>query len=148
MRPSDEALLAGLAAGDEDAALAFVRRFQRRIFGLAMTILADTAAAEDVAQEAFVRAWRHAQAYDSRRGSVATWLLSIGRNLAIDAVRLQRAKPADPDVVDALLAGASASPADDAILDPRTARDVREALQALPVDQRRALMLAAFAGHT
>ena len=45
---SDEALLAGLASGEPDAAVAFIRRFQRRIFGLAMTILGDTAAAEDV----------------------------------------------------------------------------------------------------
>ena len=57
---SDDALVAGLAAGDSDAASAFVRRFQRRVFGLARTIVADDRAAEDVAQEAFVRAWRHA----------------------------------------------------------------------------------------
>jgi RNA polymerase sigma factor (sigma-70 family) len=129
--------LAGLAAGDADAGLAFVRRFQRRIFGLALTILGDTAAAEDVAQEVLLRAWRHAQAYDPRRGSVATWVLSISRN-----------QPADPETVAALLAGSSEGPADDTILDPQTASDVRQALRDLPTDQRRALMLAAFAGHS
>ena len=56
---SDEALLAGLAAGDADAAAAFVRRFQRRVYGLALTILREPGAAEDAAQEAFVRACRH-----------------------------------------------------------------------------------------
>src|SRR5213083_1259414 len=94
---SDETLLAGLASGEHDAAVAFVRRFQRRVFGLALAILGDPAAAEDVAQEAFARAWRHAAAYDPRRGPVANWLLVITRNLAVDAARLRRALPIDPD---------------------------------------------------
>src|SRR5262249_51521378 len=92
---SDEALLAGLASGESDAAVAFIRRFQRRVYGLAMTILIDSAAAEDAAQETFARAWRHAGAYDPRRGPVATWLLTIARNLAIDSLRLRRADPVD-----------------------------------------------------
>ena len=65
MTSSDEALLAGLAAGDRDAAAAFVRRFQRA-YGLALTIVRDRGEAEDVAQEAFVRAWRYARSYDAR----------------------------------------------------------------------------------
>src|SRR5437773_1693391 len=93
---SDDALVAGLAAGDQDAASAFVRRFQRRVFGLARTIVADDRAAEDVAQEAFMRAWRHAGAYDARRGSVVSWLLTITRNLAIDSVRVRRPIAFDP----------------------------------------------------
>jgi RNA polymerase sigma-70 factor (ECF subfamily) len=94
--PSDEALLAGLAAGDERAAATLVRRYQARVFGLALTMLGDPEAAEEVAQEAFLRAWRHAGAYDHRRGRVDTWLLSITRNLAIDRLRLRRTNPIDP----------------------------------------------------
>ena len=96
---SDDALVAGLASGDRDAASAFVRRFQRRVFGLARTIVADDRAAEDIAQEAFVRAWKHAAAYDPRRGNVAGWLLTITRNLAIDAVRVRRPIAYDPDAL-------------------------------------------------
>ena len=96
---SDEALLSGLAAGDADAATAFTRRFQARVYGLVLTIVHDEGTAEDVAQETFVRAWRYAQTYDPRRGRVATWLLTIARNLAIDVVRVKRAEPLDPDVV-------------------------------------------------
>src|SRR5438105_3998895 len=96
---TDEALLAGMAAGDADAASAFVARFQRRIFGLALTITREPRAAEDVAQEAFVRAWRHSAAFDARRGSVATWLLTITRNLAIDAMRVRRPVTIDPDAL-------------------------------------------------
>ena len=84
--PSDEALLAGMAHGDEQAGLAFVRRYQGRVFGLALSMLGDPGLAEDVAQEALVRAWRHAPVYDPRRGAVSTWVLTIGRNLTIDAL--------------------------------------------------------------
>src|SRR5713101_47292 len=93
---SDDALIAGLATGDQDAASAFVRRFERRVFGLARTIVSDDRTAEDIAQEAFVRAWRHAGAFDPRRGSVVGWLLAITRNLAIDSVRVRRPAAFDP----------------------------------------------------
>ena len=59
---SDEALLSGLAAGDADAATAFTRRFQARVYGLVLTIVHDEGTAEDVAQETFVRAWQAADA--------------------------------------------------------------------------------------
>src|SRR5947208_4845670 len=95
-RLSDEALLAGLGAGDRRAAAAFLGRFERRVYGLALTVVGDAALAEDVAQEALTRAWRHAEAYDPRRGMVATWLLTITRNLAVDALRLRRSDPRAP----------------------------------------------------
>jgi RNA polymerase sigma factor (sigma-70 family) len=93
---SDEALLAGLASGNPDDAAAFVRRFQSRVYGLALTMLHDPALADDVAQEAFVRAWRHAATYDARRGRVSSWLLTITRNLAIDRARIRPVAPTDP----------------------------------------------------
>jgi len=113
---SDEALLSGLAAGDAEAATAFTRRFQARVYGLVLTIVRDEGTAEDVAQETFVRAWRHAQTYDPRRGRVATWLLTIARNLAIDVVRVKRAEPLDPEIVLTKLerSGVSERPVDQA----------------------------------
>jgi DNA-directed RNA polymerase specialized sigma24 family protein len=57
---TDDGLVAGMAAGDARAAAAFVRRYQSRVFGLALTIVGIPAVAEEVAQEAFVRAWRFA----------------------------------------------------------------------------------------
>ena len=62
----DDALLAGVAAGDRTAAAVFVRRFQRRVFGLAITIVRDDGWAEEVAQDAFVRAWHNAASFDPR----------------------------------------------------------------------------------
>jgi RNA polymerase sigma-70 factor (ECF subfamily) len=145
-RLSDEGLLAGLAAGDPDAAAGFVRRFQGRVYGVALTILADRQAAEDVAQEAFVRAWRHAGTYDARRGRVSTWLLTIARNVALDRARLKRVQPLDPEVIASLMEP-SCSPDDDG--GARIEREhLRGLLAELPAEQRRALVLATYFGRT
>jgi|SRR5436190_12919503 len=147
---SDESLLAGLGAGNRRAAAEFVRRFERRVYGLALTVVGDPSLAEDIAQEALTRAWRHAEAYDPRRGAVATWLLTITRNLAVDALRMRRSDPRAPsDFASLIDVGDSAElgPAEAAIAsDEGTA--VRAALGLLPVEQRRALVLSAFQGRT
>jgi RNA polymerase sigma-70 factor (ECF subfamily) len=145
---SDEALLAGLATGDRDAAAGFVRRFQSRVYGLAVTILGDPKAAEDVAQETFVRAWRHASSYDARRGAVSSWLLTIARNLAVDRARLKRATPVDPDLIASQLERqATAARTDDATQSVER-EQLRELLLGLPEQQRRALVLATYFGRT
>jgi RNA polymerase sigma factor (sigma-70 family) len=145
---SDETLLAGLASGDSEAAAALIRRFQGRIYGLALTICGDAATAEDVAQETFVRAWRHARAYDPRRGRVATWLLSIARNIAIDALRVRRSEPLDPDAIAAMdLASHEPDPLERGVRADESAR-VGAALRMLPKEQQRALVLASFYGRT
>ena len=143
---ADDALLAGMAAGDADAATAFVRRFQARVYGVAVSVVGDRTVADDVAQEAFLRAWRHADAYDARRGSVVTWLLTITRNLAIDALRATRSVPADPEWFTFMTAGGS-GPEGAAVATDEAGR-VRRALAELPVEQRRALLLARLAGMT
>ncbi|HEX2433019.1 MAG TPA: sigma-70 family RNA polymerase sigma factor [Gaiellaceae bacterium] len=148
MGSSDEALLAGLAAGDREASAAFVRRFQRRAYGLARTIVGDSGTAEDVAQEPFVRAWRYAGSYDARRGTVLTWLLTIVRNVAVDRRRVRPAEPLDPDLLASKLQLAdNRDPGEEhaALLE----RDqLREAPATLPEEQRRGLVLAAYFGRT
>jgi RNA polymerase sigma factor (sigma-70 family) len=146
---SDEALLSGLAAGDAAAATAFIRRFQARVYGLVLTIVRDEGTAEDVAQEAFVRAWRHARTYDPRRGRVVTWLLTIARNLAIDVIRVKAAEPLDPDLLANKLqrSGAAGSAADQGA-PPDERQRIRGAIANLPPEQRRALFLAAYLGRT
>lgn len=147
-RLSDEALLGAVALGDDAAATAFVRRFQRKVYGLALTITADASLADDVAQQAFLRAWRHAGAYDARRGRVSTWLLTITRNLAIDELRLRRAVPMDPESVSFLLPPSpTPDPADSAAASDQLGR-VRAALAELPEAQRRAVLLATIASRT
>jgi Sigma-70 region 2 len=61
---SDESLLAGLASSDPDSSASFVRRFQGRVYGLAVGIVGDPSVAEEVAQETFLRAWRHASTFE------------------------------------------------------------------------------------
>lgn len=146
---SDEALLAGYATGDRDAAIAFVRRFQRKMIGLALAITRDHVDAEEVAQDAFVRAWRHAASYDPRRGSVSSWLLGIVRNAAIDRVRVssRRREVAwaelsidglldhDPDLAD-IVSGRDAT------------RRIIASLQSLPVEQRQTLLAVTLYGFS
>ena len=143
---ADDALVAGMAAGDADAASAFVERFQRRVYGLAYTIVGDARGAEDVAQEALLRAWRHAGVFDARRGSVTTWLLTITRNLAIDALRVRRPVAIDPDaVIDLAPVASGRGPAEVALVRDDVGR-LREALTGLPDEQRRAVVLAGVVG--
>jgi RNA polymerase sigma-70 factor (ECF subfamily) len=144
---SDDALLARFSSGDDAAGRVFIRRFQGQVYGVALAILRDPVPAEDVAQETFVRAWKHGPTFDARRGTVAAWLLRITRNLAIDALRLRRADVMDPDVLAAVAPPSDVS-VEDAGVTAATAADVRRALQSLPEEQRRALLLAAFYGRT
>jgi RNA polymerase sigma factor (sigma-70 family) len=147
--PSDEALLAGFATGDPGTAAAFVRRFQGRVYGLALTIVRQPAIAEEIAQETFARVFRHAGNYDARKGRVSTWLLSIARNLAIDVTRMRRLEPVDPEVISAELSLTSQEPAPDEMeVQPDEREQLRSAIGELPGDQRRALVLAAYMGRT
>jgi RNA polymerase sigma-70 factor (ECF subfamily) len=143
----DHVLLAGMAAGDEHMAVAFVRRFQRTVFGIALAVIGDARLAEDVAQQAFERAWRHAGLYDPRRGTVSAWLARITHNLAVDTMRGRRTSPVDPADLETLVDRITWSP-ERAALAAESAAELHAAINALPVIQRRALTLAAFRGMT
>lgn len=142
---SDEALFAGYASGDAEAGAAFVRRVERKVYGLALAIVHDASDAQDVAQEALVRAWRFAASFDERRGSVMAWLLGITRNVALDHVR-GRGRRADglaalpaPPPTDPLDVGDLVDRRDDA------ARVIRLMLD-LPAAQREALVAVTLLG--
>lgn len=134
-----------MANGDQDAAATFVRRYQARVYGLALTIIGVPAVAEDVAQEAFVKAWRHASTYDARRGRVSTWLLTITRNAAVDAVRYRHEDPMDPSLLVAMLSPGRPVGSDE---DTDNSLVLREALADLPMGQREPILLMTFSGMT
>ncbi|NMH99424.1 sigma-70 family RNA polymerase sigma factor [Pseudonocardia sp. K10HN5] len=136
-----------MGAGDPDLALAFVRRFQRIVFGVALTVVGDTGLAEDVAQQGFERAWRSAALYDPRRGSVRTWLTSIVHNLAVDAVRARRPAPVAPQDLIGLIGAMSDLPERRALAQD-AADQLRRALAGLPTEQARAVVLAGIHGLT
>ncbi len=140
-------LLAGLATGDPQLALAFVRRFQRTVFGVALAVVGDVGLAEDIAQQAFERAWKYAGVYDPRRGSVRTWLTRIVHNLAVDAVRVRRPAPVDPQDLLPLLAAIAEGPERRALAG-ETSTELRKALATLPPEQARAVVMAAVHGIT
>ena len=146
-RLDDETLLAAMAVGDQRAGAVFVRRHQRGVYGLAVTICRDPHLADDIAQQAFERAWRHAGSFDARRGTARVWLHTIARRLCIDTLRAQITTPVDitdleqwmtsaPDPV-AHLGGVRAD-----------VHAVRSAIGLLSPEQRRVLLLATIHGHT
>src|ERR1700686_686923 len=135
-----------MSAGDHNAVRTFIGRYERRVYGLALRMLHDPALAEDVVQETFLRAWRRGHTHDQRRGSVATWLLSITRNVAIDILRVRRPDPIDPDdLAHFPLSSNDVNPGQAAVRADEQHR-VRIALSRLPIEQRRALILSVFEG--
>jgi RNA polymerase sigma factor (sigma-70 family) len=146
-RLPDEVLLAGLGTGDRDFAVTFVHRFERVVFGIAMTVTGDPGTAEEVAQQTFEWARRHAQVYDSRRGSVRAWMTTIARNLAVDVIHACPSGPVAPEDLSGLLTAmtgtsepVAAAHGDAAVL-PR-------ALARLPATQARAVAMAGIYGMT
>ena len=115
---------------------------------MALNLLGDRGQAEDVAQEAFVRAWKHAATYDPDRASVTAWLLRITRNLAIDALRRRRPQILDPDGLAALIPATTATMVEDAAVVSDLAARACVAMARLPPGQAKALWLSAFCGYT
>jgi RNA polymerase sigma-70 factor (ECF subfamily) len=144
---TDDALLAGLQGGGPDVGLAFVRRFQRHVFGVALAVVGDPATAEDVAQQTFERAWRRAGSFDPQRGSVRTWLTTIAHNLAIDVVRSRKPTPVDPTDMIRLLGASPDEPAGRTVR-TEAASELRAAIGQLPNEQARAVVMAGIYGMT
>lgn len=139
---SDDALFAGLAAGDNDATAAFVERFQRRVYGLALTMVGDHRLATEIAESAFAEAARLAGSQDPRTTSVALWLLGLTRRISLDRIRPGTTR--DPDTLVDLEWGAAFDP-NEPMSDVRR---LQATLGAMAPETRRALLLAAFEGCT
>jgi RNA polymerase sigma-70 factor (ECF subfamily) len=133
---TDQSLMARTADGDRMAFDALAGRYLLRLRRAALRVLGDTAAAEDVAQDALLRAWTRARTYDPAQASVSTWLHRIAVNAAIDRVRATRPSVSVPDD---LLDGA---PGADAVIAVRQRnRILAEAIATLPDRQRAAIAL-------
>jgi DNA-directed RNA polymerase specialized sigma24 family protein len=124
---SDGVLLAGFGAQDPRLAVAFVRRFQRVVFGIALGVVGDAGMAEVLARQAFEHAWRCAESYDVRCGPVRTWLADIAHNLAVEAVRVRPERCA---------------------LASESTTQLCRTLAELPTEQARAVVMAAVHGMT
>jgi RNA polymerase sigma factor (sigma-70 family) len=142
---SNEELLEAIAAGDDAALGALYDRFGRVAYGLALRVLHDRALAEDAVQEAFLAIWRSADAYRRERSKPATWILTLVHRRAVDLVRREDRRRADP--LEAAPDAAEAAVPEEAELRRRRAA-VQGALQQLPDEQRQTLELAYYGGYT
>ncbi len=144
--PDDAALIRRVAQGDRQAFLQLYDRYASRVYGLALHILRDAMAAEEVTQDAFLKLWENAATFDLRRGSMATWLLTITRRTAIDRLRYEARRPplADPppEGPEWPLPQAEAG----TVSEEARWMTVRFALADLPLEQRQAITLAFYYG--
>jgi RNA polymerase sigma-70 factor, ECF subfamily len=140
---SDEALIALVGRGDEEALGALYDRFGRVAFGLAVRIVRDRSLAEDAVQEAFLAVWRSADRFSPERAKPSTWILTLVHRRAVDLVRKEERRRADP--IDDLAHPAGEATDEEAALRSKR-RAVQEALRRLPDDQREALELAYYGG--
>jgi len=118
-------------------------RYSSVVYAVALRVLGDTSAAEDVLQEIFMQLWRNPGAFDAGRGNLAPWLAVIARNRAVDALRKRRPQV---DIEDTVV---SVEPDMAAEADRgRIAEKVRAVLKELPPAQRSALEMAYFEGYS
>jgi RNA polymerase sigma-70 factor, ECF subfamily len=141
--PSDLALVTAVQSGDQSAMAALYDRYSSIVYSVALRVLQDTAAAEDVLQDIFMQLWRKPAAFDASRGNMAAWLAVIARNRAIDALRRRRPQ----DDIDEVMVSVEPDLASEAERS-RAMEKVRGALQAMPPAQRAALEMAYFEGLT
>jgi RNA polymerase sigma-70 factor (ECF subfamily) len=142
-------LVARLRERDTSAFAALYDRHSRMAFGLAYRMLEDPSAAEDVVQEAFLSLWRQAESFRPEKAAVRTWLLSIVHHRAVDRLR----RGGSREVSEAILEGAPERADESINIEHEVgatleAQQIREALNTLPPDQRRAIELAYFGGHS
>ncbi|MDX2204753.1 MAG: sigma-70 family RNA polymerase sigma factor [Hyphomicrobiaceae bacterium] len=138
----EAALLARAAAGEAEAFRALVGRHLPTAIGIARRMLRDEAEAEDVAQEALLRLWRHAGTLELGAGGVRPWLRRVVSNLCIDRVRAAR----NVAVVDTVPEVPTPASQVRQLAEQDLARRVNAALQALPERQRLALTLFHYEG--
>ena len=144
---SDEALVALVARGDEDALAELYDRVGRIAYGLALRVLRDERHAEDAVQEAFLQVWRSAATFRAERAKASTWILTLVHRRAVDLVRREERRQADP-LTDDSAAGAAPEETDEAAWLRFERERVQAALKQLPDVQREALELAYYGGFS
>ena len=144
-------LVAQTGAGDRAAFRELYHRYSGPLLALATRMIGDVGAAEDLLQDAFVKIWRGAAYYDSRKSRPFTWAVTIVRRTCIDHLRRHRLRTVEATRDLAMEVALQPEPVDS----PRQATALREdaervhlALTQMPKPQRAALELALFSGYT
>jgi RNA polymerase sigma-70 factor (ECF subfamily) len=145
---ADETLAGRLTDGDVGALECLYERHARAIFSLALKLLADREAAEEVVQETFLKLWQRPEAYSPGRGRLIAWLLGVAHHRAVDRLRRRRLEQrygASQQAADPVVS--ERDPLDDVLASLR-GEALAKALQTLPVAQRIAVELAYLRGMT
>jgi RNA polymerase sigma-70 factor (ECF subfamily) len=146
-RASDANLVMAIARYHEDALAEVYRRHAGAAYGLANRILRDSAMAEEVVQELFLRLWTAPERFDPERGALRSFLLAQVHGKAVDRLRSESSRRAREARDASTLAGAGYD-VEHEVFDLTVAEQVRDALGELPEDQRRPIELAYFGGHS
>jgi RNA polymerase sigma-70 factor (ECF subfamily) len=136
-------LVARVRAGDQQALAELYDRYSKVVYSVALRVLQDTGAAEDILQDIFLQLWRKPDAFDSSRGSLAAWLAVIARHRSID--RLRKRRP-ETDLEDCVIA--SGTDLRDETERSLMIERVRVVMNEMGPDQRIAMEMAFFQGLT
>jgi RNA polymerase sigma-70 factor, ECF subfamily len=145
---ADEDLISLVETNEAGAFAALYDRHARAAYSLAYRMMGERQVAEDIVQDAFLKAWRAATSYRAERGSVRSWLLSIVHNRSIDQLRSTASRRRMQEKVEASAPRSQPSEAFSESWRNSQRERVREALKTLPRDQMKVLELAYFSGYT
>jgi len=148
-RELDRKEVAAIASGDQAALGRVYDRFHRLVFSLALRVLGDRTAAEEVSQDVFLRLWYRAGDFDPTRGELLGWLVTVTRNRAIDTLRSRQHREFSawtpmPESLDT--AGWLATPPATAAIE--ASQRVSKMLESLGEPQRRIIEMSYYEGHT
>lgn len=144
---SDGALVVAIGRWRQDALAEAYRRHAGAVFALGRRLLQDTTAAEEVVQEVFLRLWNSPDKFDPERGSLRSYLLAQTHGRAVDILRSEasRRRREERDVRQTAESGYDL---EHEVWDLAVSERVKEAVNSLPAEERRAIELAYFGGHT
>lgn len=150
MLPTDEDLLRQISQAQTGALSELYDRYGRLVFSLALRIVDNPAAAEEITQDVFVQVWHNAATYQPALSKVTTWLTSITRYRSIDILRRSKVRPDGHMVEDALedlsLTGSRDDLPENQIENRGEQLRMKQALADLPEEQRIVLQMAYFQG--
>jgi RNA polymerase sigma-70 factor, ECF subfamily len=140
---TDAMLVSAIRSGDEQAMAQLYERYSAIVYSVALRVLGDTAAAEDILQDVFMQLWRSSGMFDASRGSLSGWLAVMARNRAIDSLRKRRPETDISEVVVSIEPDLATSAGWSHALEK-----IRSALGKIPSPQRSALEMSFFEGLT
>ncbi len=144
---ADDELVGAVAAGDQSALGEIYRRYAGAVWAVARRVCNDATMAEDVSQTVFVELWRRPGRFDPDRGRLRPWLVAQAHARAVDAVRSETARTRRQER-DGRLAAPTVPDVDEAVQAAALSDDVRRAVDQLAEDERAAIVLSYFGGHS